>query len=138
MNRLHIYTVHLKPHDPAPHETAEFIKEGFSLWAFLFTWMWALYHRMWWIAVGFVAIEGAIGLAIYEGLLGENRAGVLRLGVQVLIGMLGNDMRRWQLKKRGFITADIVSGDSDLVAEQRFFDRWLRQPSATTGKPTSV
>ena len=40
-----------------------------------------------------------------------------------------NDLKRRSLKKRGYITTDIVTGDSKMRAEQRFYDRFTATQS---------
>ncbi len=41
----HIYTVQLKPDSGKAVMRPEFVREGFSLWAFIFGIVWTLYHR---------------------------------------------------------------------------------------------
>ncbi len=134
MSSLHIYTVHLKPDDAAPHETAEFVREGFNWWAFIFNGLWALYYRQWWLAAGLLALEISLSVALNKALLSPEHAAVIKIGFQLLLGFVANDLQRWQLKRQGYITADIVTGDSELAAEHRFFERWLQQ----TAKPVSA
>jgi hypothetical protein len=41
------------------------------------------------------------------------------------VGFQGTDWQRARLKRRGYVTADITTGDSQLRAEQRYFDRYF-------------
>jgi hypothetical protein len=43
--RMRYYTVLLKPGEPP--ETARFVRDGFHLWAFVFTVLWALWRGLW-------------------------------------------------------------------------------------------
>jgi hypothetical protein len=124
MSRLHIYTVHVNPANPQPYEAAEFVEEGFSLKAFVFPFLWVLYFRLWWHAVGL----GAFNLALF--LLADNGVShvtvlIVQLGVHLLVGFHANDWRRWRLRQKGHILTDLVTGDSKLRAELRFFDRYF-------------
>jgi hypothetical protein len=55
-----VYTVHEPP--PKPYEQAsdperfDFVRDGFSFWAFLFGPLWMLRHRMWLVLVGYVGL----------------------------------------------------------------------------------
>lgn len=121
---LHIYTVHVNTSLPEPYEQAQFVEEGFNWKAFIFTALWAFYNRLW--LAGFVIL--AINSAIFT--LSASDSGIVGLSLvefawHLLIGFWANDILRAKLRNRGFVTADIVTGDSLLRAEQRFFDRYF-------------
>lgn len=124
MSRLHVYTVHINPSLPHPYEEAQFVEEGFSWKAFMFTAIWALCNRLWLFSFVILAVNLLI---LTIPLHAVNAAGILFivLAWNMIIGHMGNDFVRKKLKKDGFITADIVTGDSLLRAEQRFFDRYF-------------
>lgn len=131
MSRLHIYTVHVNPSIPQPYEAAEFVAEGFSAKAFVFPFLWMLYFRLWWYAVGL----GLFNLALF--LLADNGGSrvmvlIVQLAAHVLIGFHANDWRRWRLRQKGYILTDLVTGDSKLRAELRFFDRYF---AGTVSRP---
>ena len=121
MSRLHIYTVHVDPSAPQPYEAAEFVEEGFSAKAFVFPFLWLLYFRLWWHALGmllfnvFLLQTGRKRLFASDG--ADNPAG----GAHVLIGFHANDWRRWRMRNKGYLLTDLVTGDSKLRAELRFF-----------------
>src|SRR5687767_9386244 len=130
-HRLHVYTVHTKPGSASEAEDVQLVREGFSWGALLFTLLWALYHRLWLSAA---AIFGALGVlyAVEEsGLFSALGMALLQLAMQVVIGFHGNDWRRSGLKKRGYLTTDIVTGENQLRAQRRFFERF------TTGAPAA-
>jgi hypothetical protein len=125
MTRLHIYTVHVNPSLPLPYEAAEFVEEGFNWKAFIFTGFWTLYHRLWWQTLAIFLFEGLlIHLAHLHSI---THIGYVMINVvfHLFIGFSSNDWLRTHIKKRGYITADIVAGDSLLRAELRFFDRYF-------------
>ncbi len=48
---------------------------------------------------------------------------IISLGLALIIGVIGNDLRRWSLERRGFIQSDIVAASDGDAAEHRFFER---------------
>jgi hypothetical protein len=125
MARLRIYTVHVNPSLPHPYEAAEFVREGFSVKAFLFTSLWALYHRLWLPAAVLIAYNCFIFYALSSNILSHTGIAVIDVGVHLIIGFEANEWIRTRLKHKGYLTADITAGDSALRAEQRFFDRYF-------------
>lgn len=120
-----LYTVHIDPENPPPHGDAVFVREGFNIFAFLFVVFWALYHRLWLVAVVLIGLQALfIGLA-EQHVLSMISANIFYMAVQVLFGFHANDLRCDKLKKRGYILADVTTGESQLRAEQRFFERFL-------------
>ena len=122
---MRIYSVHIKPTDKAPYESPEFVPEGYNIFAFIFGFFWLLYYRLWIPALAFLLASVVVSSGI--AMLGFNPYlyTVLQVTVSLLLGFEGNDLRRWGLKRRGYLTADVVTGSSLVAAEQRFFDRHI-------------
>jgi hypothetical protein len=97
---VRIWTAHLKS-DAAPI----LVREGFSLGAFVFGPLWLAAHRAW-IPAAFVL---AAWLAIGTLTAGDLRD-ALSLGLLLLQGVSGHDLRRWSLERRGFTLAQVVTG----------------------------
>ena len=125
LNSLHIYTVHLRPGQQAGDDMPIFVREGFNIWAFLFTLLWSLYHRLWMLSGLMLGYNLLVMSLQHSSLITSMSASVLMLGMQVIIGFHGNDWVRSKLRRRGFITAGIVTGESLIRAEQRFFEQYL-------------
>jgi hypothetical protein len=125
VSRLHIYTVHVNPALPHPYEAAEFIEEGFNWKAFFFIWIWAAYNRLWWQAIGLFALTMLLLHLFSSGMFTHVGASIIDIAVRFLVGAYANDWKRKRLQKNGYITSDIVSGDSLLRGQQRFFDRYF-------------
>lgn len=119
---MKIYTVHLRRHGLNPDQDLVLVGEGFSWAAGILSLLWALWHRMWWVAAGLVALN--LGLNGLVWLLGLNSitSGVLSLGLAVLTGLLGNDLRRWTLDRQGFADCGVVSGLNLEQAMARYLD----------------
>ena len=47
----------------APRDEAVFVKEGFSIAAFVLTFLWALWNRMWVVAAVILAVMAAVAVA---------------------------------------------------------------------------
>lgn len=120
-----IYTVHIDPSKTNPVEKAVFVREGFNLFAFIFGVFWALYHRMWLIAIALAIVVVSFGLAEEAKALDMVSLTILQIAFNIFIGLQGNDLRRWWLSKRGYIMSDVVVSDNELRAQQRYFDRIL-------------
>ncbi|MBM3502606.1 MAG: DUF2628 domain-containing protein [Alphaproteobacteria bacterium] len=116
---MRVYTVHQNP-DPLAGDQVIFIKEGFSWPALVFSLLWALYHRLWWVAGGYVVISLAIEL-LATGLEWPVIGGVVSLAFTVLFAAEANDLRRWSLHRRGWTEVGVVSGRGRDEAERRFF-----------------
>jgi hypothetical protein len=122
---MRIYTVYLKKGaDPlfTPDLGAQFVREGFSWAAFLFTWLWALVCGLWIVAA--ILFAGDLGLALlFEWIdLDTNSQFWATLGWHIVVGFAAEDLRRWTLHLRGYAMAEIVAGESLAAAERRFFE----------------
>jgi len=97
------------------------VRQGFSVWAFLFHIGWLLYHRLW--------LEGALFAAIYVGVIavastygmGELAIGVLQIALQFWLAVSASDMEGAALERRGYVLNDVSSGESALEAERRYY-----------------
>jgi hypothetical protein len=125
LNRFRLYSVHLNPAAARPYETAEFVPEGFNLWAFLFGPLWALYQRLWALAFLLFCLNGILSVLMQHFGFSTMSGYVLQMGIQLMVGFQANDARRAILARRGYIVADVVAAHTLLHAEQRFYDRYL-------------
>ena len=76
---MRVYTVHLR--QPGPDEDLVFIREGFSFWAFLLTWAWALWNQLWLFAGALIVANLAIaGTVVVVGLPSDENSSFMRRG----------------------------------------------------------
>ncbi len=122
-NKAKLYSVHINPEHEEPFETAEFVQEGFNIYAFIFTGLWMLYHKIWASGIVIILLMGLIAALGASFSFNPMSVLVLRVGLQIMIGLEANDLRRRYLSERGFIVSDIVTGTTLLDAQQRYFDR---------------
>ncbi len=94
------------------------VLEGFSWGAFFFGWIWVLAHRAWIVALLLLA-------ATIIALLFTPAAArpLVAIGIAVLQGLFGNDLRRWSLERRGFALAQVVAARDEEGAMARLLDR---------------
>jgi hypothetical protein len=94
-----IYTALLKS-DAEP----VLVREGFAWGALIFGPFWLAAHRAW--------IAAAISLAVYvliAALAPQPANGILAVAVALVLGLTGNDLRRWALEHRGFLLVHVLS-----------------------------
>ena len=126
---MRLYSVHLRRHGLDPDRDIVLVKEGFSWPALLFSFLWALRYRLWLAAAAIFLAVTALNVAIYWLRPDELSQAVLSLGLGVIIGYLGNDLRRRKLTRQGFAFAGAVSGGDPDQALRRYLDN---QPALAT------
>ena len=119
---MRVYTVHLRPGSTLPDRDAVLVKEGFCWPAFFLSFLWALWHRMWALALVLLALEIAVN-TVGEALgLAAAAQGVATLGAALAVGFIANDLRRRWLARRGFDDAGVVAAAGCDAALRRFLD----------------
>jgi len=124
----------------ASAERVVFLREKFSLWAFLFTPFWLLRYRLWfafliWL-VAFAAITFA-GRALGFGPYASIAASIFP---SVFFGLEAINLRNRKLLRKGYRDAGIVIAEDLDTAERRFFQTWETAFSArseSSHKPES-
>jgi ABC-type branched-subunit amino acid transport system permease subunit len=106
---MRLYTIHQGPPDKDGDPRLAAIKEGFSWPALLFTVLWSLWHGMWLVTVVVAAIQLVLGWLIVRFGADPVTDAVLNLAINVILGLVGNDLRRWTLAGRGYDEAAIVA-----------------------------
>jgi hypothetical protein len=99
-----------------------------------FTWAGLMFGPLWllargaWIA-GVIALAGDIAIAAARiGPAGT----ILGFGLSWIIGLFGNDLRRWSLSRRGFAMAQVVAERNGEAAMARLLDH---RPELIGGAP---
>jgi hypothetical protein len=137
-----VYTVHEPPpkaYDASNPERFVFVRDGFSLWAFLFGPLWMLRHRMWLALLGYLLL--VVGLQIGLSRLGASSTvmSVVALLLALLIGFEAGTLRRFAFARRKWTPVGVIVGDDRETAEQRFFDAWCkRTPRAAPVPPLAA
>jgi len=136
-----VYTVH----EPSRHsadaladaERCVFVRDGFSWWAFLLAPLWMLWHRMWLVLLAYIALAAVLDAGLAA--LGASSAAITFVGLllALLVGLEASTLRRFTLRRRGWQSVGVVSGEDLEDAERRFFDAWLWQPRGQPGGSSS-
>jgi Protein of unknown function (DUF2628) len=103
---VRFYSTHLKA-----HQEPVLIPESFSWGAMILGPVWLAAHRAW--------ISAAIALAVYillALLFNPNAVPVLLAGEALLLGLTGNDLRRWSLERRGYVMTNVFAARNQLDA----------------------
>jgi hypothetical protein len=104
-----IYTSHLKPGAPPV-----VLREGFSLAAAIFGFLWLLWHRAW------IAAALLFATFVIVAKLGDlTHSPALPLGLMALQGMFGRDLVRWNLARIGYQPGPVVLAANDDAALTR-------------------
>ena len=108
------YSIYAKPHDAMAAE-AIFLPESFSWGAFVFTWVWALWNRMWIVGIIVMAV------LLLGTVLPPAMQFLVNVSVGVFLGLHGNDLLGWSLTRRGFSVIGLSAGSTLEEAELRFY-----------------
>ncbi len=132
---MKIYTVHSRADarpGTDPDRNLVLVKEGFCWPAFFFGALWALWKRLWLAALLIFTAEAVVGLLAAGTALGL----VAALGLGLIIGYIGDDLRRWTLGRRGYEETGVVGGSDLAEAEMNVFAEYpalaeqLKEPPA--------
>lgn len=117
---MRLYTVHGEPPREAsgPEGWPEpksrppiLVREGFSLWAFVFGFLWFTFNRLWWEALGLLVLTLAAAL-----LLPDPYGGLVTLGVHLFAGFEARDRLRARLARRGLPVLGVVAAPDEDIA----------------------
>ena len=127
----HVYTVYERG---APEEgDAVFVREGFSIFGFVFSFFWLFFHRAWF--AGFVVLMLwllIIGAPFYYDLNVALAAG-LRLVLLLAVGVFAFDLWRDALERRGYVFRDVAVGGNREEAEMRYYARFAGPEDTAPG-----
>ena len=122
---MHIYTIHehidTPPGERDPH--AVFVREGFSLFALIFSILWFLFHRMWREAILIAMVIAMIFLVVQGGDVISVTGTALRAVFGLAVALFARDMQRAALARKGFREVGVASGGN---AEEAALEYMLR------------
>lgn len=124
------YSIYAKPNDAAAAE-AIFLPDSFSWGAFVFTWVWALWNRMWIVAAIILSVM------FIASVLPTVPQYLLALGVNIVMGLHGNDLLGWSLTRRGLSEIALSNGRSLEEAELRFYADSVDVPATASPMPVN-
>ena len=107
-----------------------FVRWGFAWLALVIPILWLLYHRMWLVLAGFVALLFLIQVGFMALGSDQQAAGWAVLIANFVFALFANDLRQWTLSLRGYRMVEMVSGNNIVECERRFFTVWLAEQEA--------
>ena len=108
---MRVYTVHAPVASGADLAAADkfvFVRDGFHFWAAVATVIWLLWHRLWLVLIGWIALTLAINFGM--GGLGASRGTILTVDVLIalLMGLEAASLQRWTLSRGKWRQLDVV------------------------------
>ncbi|MBO6758075.1 MAG: DUF2628 domain-containing protein [Roseibium sp.] len=111
-----------------------FVPDRFSPYAFAFSLVWILWHRLWLVLLGYLAVTLVLELAALS--IGGVAAATTMFAISLLFGFEAQNMRRWSLERKGWqVLGHVHAGDRE-EAELRFFHALALRP-ARAGNPAA-
>jgi len=139
---MSVYTVHeppLRATDSAPDpERFVFVRDGFSIWAFLFSVLWMLWYRLWLALLAYLVVVAGMEAALRYAGVSSVLIGILGVLASLLIGIEAGTLRRFKLSRIGFRNIGVVCGSNLDDAERRFFDAWVRAGEQKRAEPPAA
>lgn len=97
------------------------VKECFSPSAFVFTVLWALWHRMWVVAAILFALLAGIGFTTSALGLNPALAGLFEAAVSLIFGFEAKRLRIMSLERAGFRVSAMIEASNQEAAELQYF-----------------
>lgn len=94
------------------------IKQGFSFLAGILNYLWAFYHKMWFVALITLATNFAINAIDISHV-----AYSLNIGILFLFGWFAADLREYYAAQKGFELSDIILAQNEEEAEVKYYMR---------------
>ena len=116
---MSIYTV-LEPPD-GKSERVAFVPEGFSWGALMFGLLWALWHRMWVVALLLFVLSAILSIATNLELLGPGFAALLQFGIGLIFAFEARSLQAKSLERVGFRRAALIQASNGDAAEHAYF-----------------
>jgi hypothetical protein len=122
--------------DPAASPEAAdrlvFIADRFSWFAFGFSVIYLLWHRLWLVLLGYLVVATALELS--AAMINDAAPAVATLAISLLFAFEANGLRRWTLERKGWRMIAVACGADVEEAELRFFrglDHGTTEPQET-------
>ena len=96
------------------------VKEGFCWPAFLFSLVWATFHRLWLFAFSLMGFCFVTFFILYQQGAEPSFNFIVCFGIFTLFGFLANDFRRFKLRRAGYLERGIILAPTVDAAVQRY------------------
>lgn len=105
----------------AADEHVMLVKEGFCWPALFFFLIWPLYHRFWLITASLLCFSVGAIIVLYCFHGGEAWLVLGLVALALISGAEGNNLRQYDLTRRGYSFSGVVAGRDEREAELRLF-----------------
>jgi len=100
-----------------------FVRDGFSIWAFLLGPVWLIWRRLWLALFGYIVLQLVVEFALRLIHATQDTRFFVMFVIALLMGLEASTLRRWTLTRRKWRQLDIVVARNREDAERRFFGR---------------
>lgn len=105
-----------------------FIKQGFSIWAYVLPILWLLYNKIWDIALFVAVFYGILQMLLgFEIIDAISFWIIFSFGIGLWLGFDGANLKEDAYLKKGFQTVDIVSARTTEEAQRVFLTKILQE-----------
>jgi Protein of unknown function (DUF2628) len=102
-----------------------FVRDGFSVAAFVLGPIWMLWHGMVLALIGYAVVGAAFVFALKAIGASVAAQSLIWPALHLLAGFEAANLRRFALMRRGWQDRGIVAGENYETAERRFFSFWV-------------
>ncbi|MBI1868148.1 MAG: DUF2628 domain-containing protein [Methylocystis sp.] len=141
-----VYTVHLPKGSNGEAASAEqivFLRDGFSMSAFVFGPLWLAWNRAW-LAASLSLLALILLTAAGSRLeLPSAAISVAGIAVSLAFALEGSRLVAWTLARRGYVESAVVVGENLDEVEEAFFNSWraaapVAPPLAPAASPSAA
>jgi hypothetical protein len=127
------YTLHLpanaRPGEIRALDQARLLRDGFSVWAFLFPVLWFFWHRLWLAGLGTGLVLVVLGVIVTMCDLPGFAGSLTFVLLSGLVGLEARVLESWTLRRNGLAEKLIVQADNPEEAAAKAFRLWLENPA---------
>lgn len=117
---MKLFNIYIKKSENQSIEDLAVIKNGFSIFAFLFNILWFLQHKMWKESSALILVSTVFGVLFHRGWFGSLDMFGLELGLLLIVGLNANYWYEQHLLKLKYQFAGCVFGKNRDEAKLRF------------------
>ncbi len=111
---------------------AEYIPEGFSWMAFIFSFFWMIYQKLWVQSILFFIAYLVLTELTNSELITPIIESIIYFGICFYVGFSGNDMIRRKLESNGYAFNEVVIAKSIDEAEYKFIEMLIKHNNEVT------
>jgi hypothetical protein len=118
---MNTYMIYRYEPDSKEHiEDLRVVKDGFNLWAFVFTIIWLLAYRLWRPALAFVLFIFAIEFLVNSEVIGDSLGFVIKVIASWFVGVMFHQFLQSRYESEGYKLCGIVYAKSSEGAKMLY------------------